>query len=138
MENNKSNLFNYTFKLTNSVVVINLPYAIKNAESMRVKQARFITASSNNAYMMLKVSGFNTNIYFDGAKTEHYSKILLLPPSTLTPILYEALTNTPDVKINPVSSQNGIADLKIEILIDGVYSPDISPSNPLLLEIEII
>jgi len=137
MENNKSNLFNYTFKLTNAVTRINLPYAIKNSESMRIKQARFITASSNNSYMMIKITGFNNNIMFDGIKTEHYAKILLLPPSTLTPILYEVLTDTPDVLVDKIASQNGISDLHIELLIDGVYSADISPSNALLLEIEI-
>jgi len=134
---NKSNLFNYTFKITNPVMRINLPYVIKNSNSMRVKQCRYITASSNNEYLMVKITGFNNNIYFDGTKTEHYAKILSLPPSTLTPIIYEALVETPDVLVDKVSAQNGIADLHVELLINGVYSADISPSNPLYLEIEI-
>jgi len=135
--NNKSNLFNYTFNLTNSITRVNLPYNIKNSGSLRIKQARYITASPNNLYMMIKISGFNNNIFFDGNKTEHYAKMLLLPPSTLTPILYEAYTESPDVLIDKIATQSGISDLHIELLIDGVYSSDISPSNPMILEIEI-
>lgn len=140
MENNntvKSNLFNYTFKITNPVTRINLPYTIKNSNSLRVKQCRYITASSNNSYMMIKITGFNNNVYFTGINTEHYTKIILLPPSTLTPVIYEVLTDTPDVLVDKVSSQNGISDLHIELLIDGIYSSDISPNNAVLLEIEI-
>jgi len=137
MENNNKNLFNYTFNLTNSITRVNLPYNITNSQFLRVKQARYITASANNKYMMIKISGFNNNIYFDGNKTEHYTKMLLLPPSTLTPILYEAYTESADVLVDKIASQNGISDLHIELLIDGVYSADVNINNPFLLEIEI-
>lgn len=133
----RKNLFNYTFKLTDPVTRINLPRAIKNSESMRVKFLRYITASSNNSTMMIKITGFNNNIYFDGTKTEYYAKMIGLPPSTLTPIIYEALVETPDVLVDKVSHQNGISDLHIELLLDNQYSTDISPSNPVILEIEI-
>jgi len=137
MQENKKNLFNYTFKLTDPVTRINLPYAIKNSESMRVKFLRYITASANNSTMMIKITGFNNNIFFDGTKTEFYAKMIGLPPTTQTPIIYEALVETPDVLIDKVSSQNGISDLHIELLIDNQYLSDISPSNPVILEIEI-
>lgn len=133
----KCDLFNYTFKLQNAVTRINLPYAIKNSNSLRIKQFRYITASSNNSYMMIKITGFNNNIYFDGTKKEHYAKILSLPPSTLTPVIYEALVETPDVLVDKVSAQNGVSDLHIELLLDGAYSADISPSNPVFMEISI-
>ena len=135
--NNKSNLFNYTFKLTNSITRINLPYNITNSQFLRIKQARYQTASAGNQYMMIKISGFNNNIFFDGNKTEHYAKMLLLPPSTSTPIIYESYTEGPDVLIDKIASQNGISDLHIELLIDGVYSADININNSVLLEIEI-
>lgn len=137
MQENKKNLFNYTFKLTDPVTRVNLPYPIQNAESLRVKFLRYITASPNNSTMMIKITGFNNNIFFDGSKTVFYAKMIGLPPTTLTPIIYEALVETPDVLVNKVTLQNGMSDLHIELLIDNQYSTDISTTNPVFLEIEI-
>jgi hypothetical protein len=128
--------FAYTFKLSNSITRINLPYAITNVSKLKVKFVSYITATASQKIMTFKISQFNSNIYYDGTNIIKYSKIIALPPSTSTPIIYTNELAEPDVFIDDVvSSQNGITQLTIEILIDNLYSSDISASNPLHIEI---
>ena len=128
--------FAYTFKLSNSITRINLPYAITNVSKLKVKFVSYITATASQKIMTFKISQFNSNIYYDGTNIIKYSKIIALPPSTSTPIIYTNELAEPDVFIDDVvSSQNGITQLTIEILIDNAYSSDISASNPLHIEI---
>ncbi len=128
--------FAYTFKLSNSITRINLPYAITNVSKLKVKFVSYITATASQKIMTFKISQFNSNIYYDGTNIIKYSKIIALPPSTSTPIIYTNDMSEPDVFIDDiVSNQNGITQLTIEILIDNAYSSDISASNPLHIEL---
>ena len=128
--------FAYTFKLSNSITRINLPYAIMNVSKLKVKFVSYITASTSQKIMTFKISQFNSNIYYDGTNIIKYSKIIALPPSKSTPIIYTNELAEPDVLIDDViSNQNGITQLTIEILIDNAYSSDISASNPVHIEL---
>ncbi len=128
--------FAYTFKLSNSITRINLPYAITNVSKLKVKFVSYITATASQKIMTFKISQFNSNIYYDGTNIIKYSKIIALPPSISTPIIYTNDMSEPDVFIDDiVSNQNGITQLTIEILIDNAYSSDISASNPLHIEL---
>ncbi len=128
--------FAYTFKLSNSITRINLPYSIKNVSKLKVKFVSYITATASQKIMTFKISQFNSNIYYDGTNIIKYSKIIALPPSTSTPIIYTNELAEPDVLIDDiVSNQNGITQLTIEILIDNLYSSDISASNPVIIEL---
>ncbi len=128
--------FAYTFKLSNSITRINLPYAITNVSKLKVKFVSYITATASQKIMTFKISQFNSNIYYDGTNIIKYSKIIALPPSTSTPIIFTNDMSEPDVFIDDiVSNQNGITQLTIEILIDNAYSSDISASNPLHIEL---
>lgn len=129
--------FSYTFKITSSITKINLPFAIKNVNRLKINFLSYKTASAGNKLMLIKISQFNTNYYYDGLEIIKYSKALAMPPSNSTPLIYENQFNNPDVIIEDVSKQNGLNTLTLEILIDGVYSADISPSNPLYTEITI-
>ena len=71
---NKS--FAYTFKLSNSITRINLPFAINNVTKLKVKFVSYTTASSNQKIMMFKISQFNSNVYYNGVDIVKYSKIL--------------------------------------------------------------
>ena len=76
-------------------------------------------------------------IYFDGSNIIKYAKAIALPP-TASPLIYESNTNAYDVFVEERSHDNsGLNNLTVEILIDGLFSSDISPSNPLYLELEI-
>ena len=58
--------YSYTFKLINSVSIINLPYALQNAKSLKIKFVRYITSSAGNDTMIIKINQFNENVYYDG------------------------------------------------------------------------
>ena len=127
--------FSYTFKLSNSITRINLPYPIKNVSKLKVRFVSYITNSANQKLMTFKISQFNSNIYYDGTSIIKYSKIIALPPSISTPIVYENLMPEADVVIDdslPLT-QNGISSLTIEVMIDNNYSNDINGSNPLFV-----
>ena len=86
--------------------------------------------------MLIKVSYFNTHTYFDGTAIIKYSKALALPPSASTPLIYESNTNAYDVFVSERDGNtSGINNLTIEILIDGLFSSDISASNPVYIEL---
>lgn len=140
-EERKKQLFNYTLKITDPITRVNLPYVIQNSESLRVKFIRYITQQSNQSLLMLCITSFNNNIYFSGADTKHYCKSIALPPSTLTPVIYESLTSQPDVLVDKINTQNGLDSLFIEVWIktgnDLAIGSDVSLTNPLFIELEI-
>ena len=131
---NKS--FAYTFKLSNSITRINLPFAINNVTKLKVKFVSYTTASAGQKIMMFKISQFNSNVYYNGVDIVKYSKIIALPPSISTPIIYDNQTPEADVLIDDTPiTQTGITRLTIEVLIDNLYSLDITSSNPIYIEI---
>lgn len=134
-DENKKKLFNYTLKLTDPIVRVNLPYVIHNTEELKVKFVRYITAQANQRVMFIKITNFNTNVYFDGSNILHYTKAIALPPSTSTPVIYESLVQDPDAFVEKVTTQQGIHSLYVEVYIDGQIASDISDANPLLMEI---
>jgi len=129
--------FNYCFKLTTNVSQINLPYAIPSAESLRVNFVSYKTASANQKTMLFKINHFDNNYFYDGVDLIKYTKIILLPPSNSTPVIFENLSNQADVKLDTTTSQTSISSLRIEIMIDNAFSADISPSNPVYIELTI-
>jgi len=133
---NKTNT--YCFKLTNSITVVNLPIPIENAEKIKIKQIRFNTGVNYATYetLLIKIQSFNSNIYFDGNKKEHYTKMLLLPNVANVPVIYEN-TLTDDDANTEKAGHSGLSDLHIELLINNQYTTDINISNPLFLELTI-
>lgn len=128
--------FSYTFKLSNSITRINLPYAIKNVSKLKVKFVSYKTATADQKIMTFKISQFNNNVYYDGTSIIKYSKIIALPPTTSTPVIYDNQFTDPDVLIDENHiSQNGISQLTIEILIDNAYSADITSTNAVYIEV---
>jgi len=127
--------FSYTFRLTSSMTKINLPQPILGQKRLKVKFLRYVTGSSGNRMMLIKISQFNSNYYYDGSEIIRYAKAIALPPSTTTPVIYENTMTEPDVEIVERTEKNGISTVTIEVLIDGVYSSDININNPLILEI---
>jgi len=128
----------YCFKLTNSITVVNLPIPIENAEKIKIKQIRFNTGVNYATYetLLIKIQSFNSNIYFDGTKKEHYTKMLLLPNVANVPVIYENVINENDSHIESLCN-SGLSDLHIELLINNQYTTDINISNPLFLELTI-
>ena len=121
----------YCFKLTNSITVVNLPIPIENAEKIKIKQIRFNTGLNYATYetLLIKIQSFNSNIYFDGSKKEHYTKVLLLP-NVQTPVIYENTLADDDTHTEK-TGHSGLSDLHIELLINNQYTSDINVNNPL-------
>ena len=68
--------YSYTFKLINSVSIINLPYAIQNARKLKIKFLRYITGSALNDTLIIKINQFNENVYYDGTRIIKCAKVL--------------------------------------------------------------
>ena len=129
--------YSYTFKLINSVSIINLPYALQNAKSLKIKFLRYITASAGNDTMIIKINQFNENVYYDGSQIIKCAKVLPLPSTINTSFFYDNAFPEPDIVVAERAQNVSINSLTIELLINNAYTSDISPINPCYLEIAI-
>ena len=130
----KSKYYSYCIKLTAALATVSLPFPISNTTKLKIKQLRYVTASSNQEMMIIKIMGWvDNNFYFDGSNLRDYTRIVQLPPTLGSVILYENL-NSEMWDVVKKSSVSYINNFRVEVLIDGTYSTDISVSNPLYLE----
>jgi hypothetical protein len=129
--------YSYTFKLINSVSIINLPYAIQNARKLKIKFLRYITASALNDTLIIKINQFNENVYYDGTRIIKCAKVLPLPSTINTSFFYDNAFPEPDIIVSERAQGFSINSLTIELLINNAYSADISPTNPVYLELAI-
>lgn len=127
-----------TLQITNCITRVNLNYTIPKATKAKVKFLRYITATDANDIMVIKLRGFNQNLYIDkNNNMNNCLKILPLPSTATSIYLYDnLLSNTYDVELLE-KQDNSVSSLDIEVLINNSYSSDISISNPLYLELEI-
>lgn len=125
----------YTFKLTSPITRVNLPFTIQNTNKLKIKFLRFITLNDNNFIMQLLISHFNTNTYYDGNTLIKLCKVIPLPNTSHTLIIYENQFSDPDLQLHDVENNNAVSTVTIEIMIDGVYSNDINENNPVFIEI---
>ena len=129
--------YSYTFKLINSVSIINLPYAIQNARKLKIKFLRYITGSALNDTLIIKINQFNENVYYDGTRIIKCAKVLPLPSTINTSFFYDNAFPEPDIIVSERAQGFSINSLTIELLINNAYSADISPTNPVYLELNI-
>ena len=122
----------YSFLLTSSVTDINLVTPIENVTKGKVKMISYTTGSANNIHLMILINGFNTNIFQFGSNEIRYFKMLELPASSGSPVYWEPATASPDVIL---SEQKRTNKLSIQVMINGSITSDITPSNPLLIEL---
>ncbi len=132
------NFFNHTLVLTSQSQIISLPVK-KNIviNRLRVKNVRYNTASTGNNFMLINIGGWNENsIFYDGSNIIPYTLLVLLPGSINTPVLYNNPFNQSfDVIKN--DKQSELTSFVINCLINNSVSVsnDITPSNPILIEI---
>ena len=129
---------NYCFKLTSSLTKINLPYSVKSSSHLKILFLKYTILTASQELLLIKISHFNKHVYFDGNNIVKYCKAIALPPGVGTPLIYESNTNAFDVFVDERDGDDsGLNNITIEILIDGLFSSDISPSNPLYIELQI-
>lgn len=123
----------YILELTNPLSVISLPQKISGITKLRVNKVRYVTASLQNKYMIVDIKGWNDNSwFFDGNRVIPMTCFMILPPTNNTMAFYETTGEFDAVKSSGVGS---LANFTLELLIDGQYSNDINPSNPVYVEI---
>lgn len=125
--------FSYVFKLTSNYTDISLPYPI-DCKKAKLKMLYFTTGSSGNQLLLVNVSGYNTNVYFDGTKLIKCFKAIPLPSSTATPVVYDGTSNSDFDVIRTDSTAVQTNKLTIELIIDGTYK-DVTSLNPAYVEI---
>ena len=125
----------YTFKLTNNLTTVNLPYTYDNVKYVKIISLKFKTGSASNQVMQVKINGFNHNTFFDGSNIIKCVKCIYMPDSIDTAFEYSPIDNTHDsLIVEALNRQNPTKTLTIEILIDGQYK-DISNNNPLFIDL---
>lgn len=135
-----SEINGYTFRITSSITDINLPYVV-GSKNLKIFNLGYKTATSDNRLMIIRISGFNNQIYYDGSTIINHAFSMVLPNSIDTESLYISDTNRPDVSVKERGSNETLNKLRIETSIqdnDGTISyKDISASNPLYLSIKL-
>lgn len=125
----------YTFKLTNNLTTINLPYAYENMKYVKIIALKFKTGSANNAVMQVKINGFNHNTFYDGTNIIRCVKTIFMPDSIDTAFEYAPIDNVADASIpEEITRSNSSKTATVEVLIDGDYK-DVSSLNPLYIEL---
>ena len=131
------NFYSFALKIESPSSTISLPIKMSSVSRMRIKSVRYNTASTGNVFMLIDIKGFNNNsVYFDGISVIPYTKFLILPPSINTPLIFDNPYNTSfDVIMQDPYTNFASFFMNISINNDNATSNDISPSNPLYIEI---
>lgn len=136
MSNNSTQPFLYFLKLTKPSSVVNLPYPLTNTKRCKITLVKYTTVSSGGDIAMIKINGFNENVYFDGQTIHKCVKTLPLPSDNGSTLVYEnQYHDTPDIVLN-TKMIDGLTTLRIEVLLNLQLSNDISPTNPFYLELK--
>lgn len=138
MSNKSNSPFLYFLKLTKSSSIINLPFPLENAKQCKVTFCKFTTLNSGGDIAMIKINGFNQNVYFDGDVIHKCVKILPLPSDAGSSLIFEnQYIDTPDVVLEQQRVKDGLTTLRVEVLLNLQLTTDISPSNPFYLELRV-
>lgn len=125
---------NFTLKFSSSIAEVTLPYKLSSVTRLKIRQVRYVTATADQNYMIIKISGWtDNNYYYDGSRLMDYTKLLLLPHLNSSLVLYENTNNNvwDCVKTSAVTN---LSHFRVEVLIDGNNAQDITALNPLYLE----
>ncbi len=131
------NFYSFALKIVSPSSTISLPVKMSSVSRLKIKSLSYITASTGNIFMLVDVKGWENNaVYYDGISVIPYTKFLLLPPAINTPILYDNLNqNSFDViRQDPYTNFSSVF-IEISINNSNSISNDISPSNPLYIEL---
>ena len=131
------NFYSFALQVTSPSSTISLPIKMSSVSRLRIKSIRYTTASTGNIFMLIDIKGWNNNaVFYDGNSVIPYSKFIIMPPSIGTPMMFDNPYNTSfDVIKQDAFSSITSFFLNISINNNTVTSNDISPSNPLYIEI---
>ena len=131
------NFYSFALQVTSPSSVISLPIKMSSVSRLRIKSLSYTTGSSGCIYMLVDIKGWDNNsVFYDGNSVIPYTKFLLMPPSINTPMLFDNPYNTSfDVIRQDAYSSITSFFLNISINNSTVKSNDITPSNPLYIEI---
>lgn len=124
----------YILELTSPISNISLPEKMSNISKLRVNKIRYVTAALSNHYLIVNIKGWNdSSWFFNGSQVIPMTCFMMLPPTNNTLAYFENTNNNFDsIKTQPISS---LSNFTIELLIDNTFSTDISPSNPVHIEL---
>lgn len=135
MSNNGDNFYTFAFPLTSSLSIIDLPLKMSNIKKMKVKSIRYITKTLGNEYLLIRVAGWDDNSSFFGqGYNKQFTRYLPLN-GTLDTLNIYLNNDTQFYDCSKKTNVSNVGTLQIEATIDGEYTNDISPSNPLIVEL---
>jgi len=121
----------FSFPIFSSIQKINLPFTIDNCFAIRINQIMFNFNSFNNKVLLISFQSLDSNTYFDGVSSHHYTFIYFNDGSKST-INYLNKISSYDSTFN---SKNLIS-LEIKVEIDNELNNIISNENPLYISID--
>ena len=140
----------FTFKLISGFNIVNLPnnILVPNLKKITIKKLSYNFNQSNQYVAKLSVQGYDLHYYSDGVTTSTYTLTFMNPSGLInSQINYVNYADRPDIVLSygaPFTQFTLIFDTDYsvnpgslgEMSVGG--SPHVSPSNPLLIEIEFI
>ena len=129
-----STIYNLSLNITSNSQTIALTSTYTNITKMRVRTFKYTTASINNYNMLIAITNWTANNrYEDGVSGLTYTKLIVLPPITSTTVICDfGLTGIWDQESTTPLTFNSLV---FTISINGVTTTDITPSNPVILEL---
>jgi hypothetical protein len=129
-----SEKYNISLRITSPSVSVKLPEQIRNVQYLKLRSARYITATANQEQMLISLNELNPSSYFyDGTKHVKYFRVIPLPEqASVSTTYFNSQVALYDAKLTRTTD---IYKLDIDVFIDGELATDITPSNTLTIEI---
>lgn len=128
-----------TFEITSGLNIVSLSKKKTNCRSLKILNVRYTTASANQLFMMIKFQGWDDHTLTKGGNQYRYTKLIMMPNTTSSQILYE--NNSPDPDVIKGNNYNDISNFTLEVFVGTSstveYTTDINSSNPIYIEFEI-
>lgn len=123
------------FKMSSWTVSIRLPLPVDNVTGIKVRWIVYVTASANNQDLQLSCREFPASGYnlLDNGATDDYFFSTPLDPSADVSCIFSDYSGPVDIPFQ--YKQRSINQMTIQAFINGAPAIDISPANPLSMEL---
>jgi hypothetical protein len=130
----------YTLVLGSSSNYIELPQPIENVQFIRIRHLYYTKITDGQRILLIKLStgsglNLNHNHYFTSTGFTNCAKTVFLGPTNST-----TLFDAPDSEVYTIklTRPEPIGTITVNFLIDNLLTPDISPTNQIIVTLDFI
>ena len=122
----------YTMVLQDPRTMVSLPQK-SEIHKLRISQISYTTASANQKFILVQIGNTADKMYFTNGTYIKYTFAFYLQPTADTFAFY---INNQENFFDVISDTPiDMGNFEINLMIDGEHNQDISPSNPLTIEL---